>query len=81
MKDNEKLVLLKETYDSYKVELKVAEKELANIVKTLKDDYDIESIEDAEQYIQDMQREIDELIVKQNKKIKQIETRLANYRS
>jgi hypothetical protein len=81
MKDNERLVLLKETYDSYKVELKVAEKELANIVKTLKDDYDIESIEDAEQYIQDMQRDIDELIVKQNKKIKQIETRLANYRS
>ena len=81
MKDNERLILLKETYDSYKVELKVAEKELANIVKTLKDDYDIESIEDAEQYIQDMQRDIDELFVKQNKKIKQIETRLANYRS
>lgn len=81
MKDNERLILLKETYDSYKVELKVAEKELANIAKTLKDDYDIESIEDAEQYIQDMQRDIDELIVKQNKKIKQIETRLANYRS
>jgi hypothetical protein len=81
MKDNERLVLLKETYDSYKVELKVAEKELANITKTLKDDYDIESIEDAEQYIQDMQRDIDILFVKQNKKIKQIETRLANYRS
>lgn len=81
MKDNERLVLLKETYDSYKVELKVAEKELANIVKTLKENYDIESIEDAEQYIQDMQRDIDILFVKQNKKIKQIETRLANYRS
>lgn len=81
MNDSERLILLKETYDSYKVELKVAEKELANIVKTLKDDYDIESIEDAEQYIQDMQRDIDELIVKQNKKIKQIETRLDNYRS
>jgi len=81
MKDNERLILLKETYDSYKVELKVAEKELANIVKTLKENYDIESIEDAEQYIQDMQRDIDILFVKQNKKIKQIETRLANYRS
>jgi len=81
MNDSERLILLKETYDSYKVELKVAEKELANIVKTLKDDYDIESIEDAEQYIQDMQRDIDILFVKQNKKIKQIETRLANYRS
>lgn len=80
MKDNEKLLRLKEKYDTYKVELKVAEKELANLQAKLKEEYDIETVEDAEQHIKDLQSEVEELIVKRDKKVKQIEYRLMEYR-
>ena len=80
MKDNAKLVALKEKFDSYKVELKVAEKELVQIQTKLKEEYQIKTIGDAEEYIKDLQNEVEELIVKRDKKIKQIEAKLANYR-
>lgn len=78
--DEQRIINARNKFDGLKVELKVAEKELQNLKKQLKDEFDITNLKNGDDYIAQLQYDLQELQEKREKKMKIIESKLAKFR-
>lgn len=78
--DEQRLAKIKDSLDSYKIELGVATKELKTLEKELLEKYDLKNIKGVELYLERLDVELKELKEKKELKFNSIEAKLKTYR-
>jgi len=78
--DEQRLAKIKDSLDSYKIELGIATKELKTLEKELSEKYGLESVKTVELYLERLDVELKELKEKKELKFNSIESKLKTYR-
>jgi hypothetical protein len=78
--DEQRLAKIKDSLDSYKIELGVATKELKTLEKELLEKYDLKTVKGVELYLERLDVELKELKEKKELKFNSIEAKLKTYR-
>lgn len=78
--DEQRLAKIKDSLESYKIELGIATKELKTLEKELLEKYDVSTVKEVELYLERLGTELKELKEKKELKFNSIEAKLKTYR-
>ena len=78
--DEQRLAKIKDSLESYKIELGIATKELKTLEKELFEKYDVSTVKEVELYLERLDAELKELKEKKELKFNSIEAKLKTYR-
>ena len=78
--DEQRLAKIKDSLESYKIELGIATKELKTLEKELLEKYDVSTVKEVELYLERLDAELKELKEKKELKFNSIEAKLKTYR-